>query len=128
MKAKIVAPQRGLLKLVPIKGKGRGLVATRKIPKGALIEAAPVIPMKKKDRPGKKSTLSNYPFEWPYPPYIECFVLGYPGLMNHSDEPNCKCESDGEDQVMRVFAIKTIKPGDELTWDYGVKPWFDQAE
>ena len=128
MKAKIVAPHRGLLKLVPIDGKGRGIVTTRKIPKGALVEAAPVIPMKKKDRPPEKSTLSNYPFEWPYPPYIEAFVLGYVGLLNHSDDPNCKCESDGEDQVMRVFAIKTIRPGDELTWDYGVEPWFDQAD
>ena len=128
MKAKIVAPERGLLKLVDIKGKGRGLVTTRKIKKGSLIEAAPVIPMKKKDRPGKKTILANYPFEWPYAPYIECFVLGYPGLINHSDDPNCRCESDGADQVMRVFAIKTIKPGEELTWDYGVKPWFDEAD
>lgn len=125
MKAKIVAPKRGLLKLVDIAGKGRGLIATRKIAKGALIEAAPVIPMKKKDRPGKKTILANYPFEWPYAPYIECFVLGYPGLINHSSDPNCRCESDGEDQVMRVFAIKTIKPGEELTWDYGIEPWFD---
>lgn len=125
MKAKIVAPHRGLLKLVAIPGKGRGLVATRKIARGALIEAAPVIPMKKKDRPHGKSTLSNYPFQWPYPPYIECFVLGYPALINHSDTPNCRCESDGEDQVMRVYAIKTIAPGEELTWDYGIPPWFD---
>lgn len=126
--AKIVPPERGLFKLVPIPGKGRGLVATRRISRGTLIEAAPVIPFRKKDRPAARSVLSSYPFEWPDPPYIECFVLGYAALLNHSEKPNCRAESDVEDQVMRVYAAKTIEAGTELTWNYGVEPWFEMAD
>ena len=48
--AKIVHPEPGLLELVPIKGKGRGVVTTRPIRKGTIVEAGPVIKMKKRDR------------------------------------------------------------------------------
>ena len=125
MTAKIVAPERGLLKLVDIPGKGRGVVTTRKIARGKMIEAAPVIPLTKKDHPHPESVLSHYPFEWKTKPYRTAFGLGYVGLINHSDEPNCRVEADIENEVLCVYAIKAIAPGTELTWDYGVKPWFD---
>lgn len=125
--AKIVTPPRGLFKLVAIDGKGRGIITTEAIRKGAVIEAAPVIRLRKKDRPTARSVLSHYPFEWDEPPYVVAFALGYVGLLNHSDEPNCRIEVDYDDQVLRVFARRNIKAGEELMHNYGVDPWFDVA-
>jgi len=46
--------------------------------------------------------------------------------INHSCKPNCEAvleEADGDDRTKdRVFieAIRAIKPGEELTYDYGI--------
>jgi SET domain-containing protein len=125
--AKIVLPEPGLLKLVPIDGKGRGVVATRAIKRGKLVEAGPVIPMKKKDRLDRSTVLSHYPFEWNDPPYIHAFPLGFAGLLNHSDTPNCKIESDVKGGVLCIYALRNIEAGEELVWNYGIDPWFDVA-
>ena len=37
--------------------------------------------------------------------------------LNHSCKPNCEAEHDGKRIFM--YAIKNIKPGDELTYHYG---------
>jgi SET domain-containing protein len=123
--AKIVLPEPGLLKLVPIEGKGRGVVTTRAIKRGKLVEASPVIRMKKRDRLDRSTVLSHYPFEWNQPPYVQAFPLGFAGLLNHSDTPNCKIESDIEGDVLCIETLRAIKPGEELVWDYGIDPWFD---
>lgn len=123
--AKIVLPEPGLLKLVTIRGKGRGVVATRPIKKGKVVEAGPVIRMKKSDRLGRETVLSNYPFEWKDKPYVQAFPLGWAGLLNHSDRPNCKIEADIDGEVLCITTIKKVEAGDELVWDYGIKPWFD---
>ncbi len=124
-KAKIVLPEVGLLKLVTVEGKGRGVVANRPIKKGKLIEAGPIIRMKKKDKIPKDCVLSNYPFEWDDKPWNRAFPLGWAGLLNHSDKPNCKIECNIEGEVLEITAIKSIAKGEELVWDYGIKPWFD---
>ncbi len=126
--AKIVLPQPGLLKLVPIEGKGRGVITTRPINRGKLVEASPVIRMKKADRLDRSTILSHYPFDWDDPPYVHAFPLGFAGLLNHSDTPNCKIEADIEGEVLCTYAIKNIPAGAELTWNYGIEPWFEVAE
>ena len=123
--AKIVLPEAGLLKLVPIKGKGRGVITTRPIKRGKLIEASPVIRMKKRDRLDRSTVLSHYPFAWDDAPYVHAFPLGFAGLLNHSDTPNCKIESDIPGEVLCINALRNIKAGEELTWNYGIDPWFD---
>jgi SET domain-containing protein len=123
--AKIVLPEPGLLELVPIKGKGRGVVTTRAIKKGKLIEAGPVIRMKKVDRLDRSTVLSHYPFEWNDKPYVQAFPLGYAGLLNHSDTPNCKIETDIPGGTLCIFSLRNIEPGEELTWSYGIDPWFE---
>jgi SET domain-containing protein len=126
--ARIVLAEPGLLKLVPIKGKGRGVVTTRPIKKGVEVEASPIIRLKKRDRLDRKTVLSNYPFEWDDPPYVQAFPLGFAGLLNHSDQPNCKIESDIEGEVLCITTLRNVEPGEELTWNYGIHPWFDVAE
>lgn len=128
MTAKIVLAEPGLLKLVPIAGKGRGVVTTRSIKRGKLVEASPVIPMKKRDRLDRSTVLSHYPFEWNDPPYVHAFPLGFAGLLNHSDNPNCKIEADIEGEVLCIYTLRAVKAGEELTWNYGIDPWFEVAE
>ncbi len=45
------------------------------------------------------------------------------GYINHSCRPNC--ETIIHNGRVFVFSIKNIKPGEELTYDYG-KEYFDQ--
>lgn len=127
MQAKIVLPEPGLLKLVTIKGKGRGVVTTKPIRRGKLVEAGPVIRMKKRDRLDRSTVLSHYPFEWNQPPYVHAFPLGYAGLLNHSDTPNCKIEADIEGEVLCIYTLRNVAAGEELMWNYGIDPWFDVA-
>jgi len=126
--ARIVLAEPGLLKLVPIKGKGRGVVTTRAIKKGVEVEASPVIRLKKRDTLDRKTVLSDYPFEWDDPPYVQAFPLGFAGLLNHSDTPNCKIESDIDGEVLCITTLRNVEPGEELTWNYGIDPWFDVTE
>ena len=125
--AKIVLPEVGLLKLVPIPGTGRGVITTRPIRRGKLVEASPVVRMTKRDRLDRSTVLSHYPFEWNDPPYIQAFPLGFAGLLNHSDTPNCKIESDIKGEVLCTYALRNIEAGEELVWNYGIDPWFEVA-
>jgi len=43
--------------------------------------------------------------------------------MNHSCKPNCEPEQDGK--RIFIYAKRGIKPGEELTYDYG-KEYFDE--
>lgn len=45
--------------------------------------------------------------------------------INHSCKPNCEAEVDERAKRIRIYAIKKIEPGDELTYDYG-KDHFDE--
>lgn len=128
MKDKTVAVRRDLVKLVPIDGKGRGVVAIKRIPKDTLIEAAPVVRMTKRDILPSRTVLSHYPFQWEEPPYEQAFALGWVALVNHSDRPNCRCEVDFEDQVIRIYTLTAIPRGVELSHNYGVDPWFEVAD
>ena len=80
--------------------------------------------MKKRDRLDRSSVLSNYPFEWDDPPYVQAFPLGFAGLLNHSATPNCKIEADIEGEVLCIYTLRHVPAGEELTWDYGIEPWF----
>jgi hypothetical protein len=123
-----VAVRRDLVKLVPIDGKGRGVVATKRIKQDTLIEAAPVVRMTKRDILPARTVLSHYPFEWDEAPYEQAFALGWIALVNHSDTPNCRCEVDFEDQVIRIFSLVDIPRGTELSHNYGVTPWFEVTD
>ena len=43
--------------------------------------------------------------------------------INHSCAPNCESDQDG--RRIYIFAVKDIKPGEEITYDYGDE-YFDQ--
>jgi uncharacterized protein len=43
--------------------------------------------------------------------------------INHSCRPNCIPEIDGDEEHIFIYAKRTIKPGEELTYDYGKEFW-----
>lgn len=43
--------------------------------------------------------------------------------INHSCAPNCYPEIDAEEKHIFIYAKKSIKPGEELTYDYGKEFW-----
>jgi SET domain-containing protein len=44
--------------------------------------------------------------------------------INHSCKPNAQAVHDEENDVIEIEAIRKIRPGDEITYDYG-KEYFD---
>lgn len=45
--------------------------------------------------------------------------------VNHACRPNCEAEHNEEDGRVRIYAIRSIKAGEELTYDYG-REFFDE--
>ena len=108
-----------------IKGKGRGVFTARKIRKGEIVEVAPAIPMAKKHVPDD-ATPDGYVLDWNEDKKGQEYALGlgYIMLYNHSKKPNIEIESDLEEMTFSVMALRDIKAGEELMWDYGCDIWF----
>ncbi|HEV2650552.1 MAG TPA: SET domain-containing protein-lysine N-methyltransferase [Rhizomicrobium sp.] len=118
------------LKKIP--GKGRGVVATKPIAAGEVFERSPVLPLALADSecPG----LTHYSLAWGedvpglLPEGKECAIgLGYLCLYNHSDTPNITFDHHYDSDEISVRATRDIAAGEELTLNYGVPLWFDDA-
>ena len=102
---------------------GRGVIATVRIPKGArLIEyTGEIITWKVADRRYADDGSNGYHtflFDIDGRKVIDAAVGGNAARwINHSCAPNCRAIGEGD----RIFieAIRVIKPGDELVYDYG---------
>ena len=125
--APLELPRHGNLRVAVIAGKGRGLVAVGPIAEDELIEAAPVIPFREEDRPMPPSLLHGFAFDWPDPPFVEAMVLGTASLANHADDPNAWFEPSIGEQVLRLWALRDIAAGEEITIAYGIPLWFEPA-
>jgi SET domain-containing protein len=44
-------------------------------------------------------------------------------FINHSCDPNNYVQTDLTSGVRRAWALKNIRPGEELTWDYALNIW-----
>lgn len=95
---------------------GKGVFAKKDIKKGSIVHVLD----------GKKMTLADFikkvnsgkediddPFQIGRRSYIDLDTLSR--LFNHSCDPNCGIRKKSE-----MFAIKDIKKGDEITYDYSV--------
>ena len=126
--------KRALEKIVyvNIPGKGRGVVAKAAIATGELIERSPVLPIgaAESECPG----LNDYSFAWGedvegFEKGKECAVgLGYLSLYNHSDTSNVSLTRHYEDNEMSIRALRDIAAGEELTINYDVPLWFEEAK
>jgi uncharacterized protein len=120
------------IRYVQIPGKGRGVIATGQIVEGELLERSPVLPIgtAESESPG----LNDYSFAWGedvpgFESGKECAVgLGYLSLYNHSPSSNVGLTRHYEENEMSVHALRNIAAGEELTIDYDVPLWFEEAK
>jgi SET domain-containing protein len=116
-------PNSRSVSLRSVPGRGRGVFARRNIPKGELIERAPVIVIPEKQWPDiEGSVLSDYAFDWGERDEQAVIALGYVSIYNHSYTPNAKLEQMPEELMMEVVALKDIKEGAEITINYNGDP------
>jgi SET domain-containing protein len=99
-------------------GKGRGIVAVKRIVKGSLIESCPValfsVPL------GSTHILETYAFRWSKNKVA--IALGNGSLYNHSYTPNAEYTKDIKNKVLLVYALRTILPGEEICFNYNGHP------
>jgi len=99
----------------------RGVFAKKEISLGEVIEECPVIILSAHERGQVFMTrLSNYIFDWGRG--RAGFALWYGSLYNHSYEPNAVYYADPVNELIVFKAIKSIKPGDEITVNYNCNP------
>jgi len=110
-----------------LKNNERGLFAKRDYNEGETIEECPTLMVTNNDinYPNK---INDYVFQ----SHIDDHVLipfGYCGLINHSTElQNCTWEISSDNTIIKMFAIRDIKAGEELYVSYGDKYWGDRSD
>ena len=99
----------------------RGLLATRDIEAGEVIERCPVvfIPVAQEDAL-EATVLANYYFLWDDNFYA--MALGYGSFQNHSYHANVRFDRDFEAQQIIFTAAKAVGCGEELTINYNGDP------
>ncbi len=99
----------------------RGLLATRDIAVGEVIERCPVvfIPVAQEDAL-EATVLGNYYFLWDDDYYA--MALGYGSFQNHSYHANVSFQRDFEAQQIVFTAAKVVRQGEELTINYNGDP------
>ncbi len=100
----------------------RGIIATKDIKKGGLIESCPLIlvDIRKEEEFLKQTVLWKYYYE--YNSKYHCIVLGYCSLTNHSYTPNAKYSYDFKNIRLVYRALTDIKSGDEILVNYNFFP------
>jgi uncharacterized protein len=117
------------LAVVPIEGKGRGVVAIERIAAGTMLETAPVVPYKTEGphdvmpEPALPPELADLPHDWDEE--RGCLVFGAMQFANHSAEPNAKFVRNIEALTMTFTALRDIEAGEEITIDYGIPIWWE---
>ena len=97
---------------------GRGVFATRRYVKGQLVERCPTVEVADSDVTGR---LDDYVYTSVKDGDV-LLVLGYGMLYNHSADPNVEYIQE-EPSIISFRALRTVKPGEELTIDYGESWW-----
>ncbi len=105
-----------IVKKSKIPNAGRGVFATQNIKKGEIIEKIEIIPISKQEvNHILVTTLGYYHYEFKDHYAI---ALGHGSLYNHNKEnPNADAFDSKRHLLMK--AIKNIKKGEEITFNYG---------
>ncbi|KAN0087432.1 hypothetical protein V8E55_006053 [Tylopilus felleus] len=111
-----------------VKGKGRGVFATKPIPPQTVIEISPVLLFSKQeyDDHGKHTLLDHYTFNWR--DGRMALALGLGSLFNHAENPNVSFSVDVAHEHIVYTSTRTIQPDEELCIFYGHKLWFDPVD
>ncbi len=127
-----------MLKIEKIADKGRGVVATESIEKGAVIESSPVCQFSSEQRQLiSKTPLFDYYFVKPSEyqdgetrednGYI---IFGLASFCNHAQSPNAEIKwlSDEVSSWAQLIALQNIQPAEEITLFYTNIDEYPQAE
>ncbi|MBI2011868.1 SET domain-containing protein-lysine N-methyltransferase [Candidatus Daviesbacteria bacterium] len=121
-----------MLAIKKSQGKGRGVFAAKNFRKGKVIEVAPIIVLSFEDLVDTKwNKLFDYYF-W-MDEYV-VLALGYGSLYNHSENPNASYKIDKEKEVIIFKALRDIKKGEEILFNYKGKEksktplWFEREK
>lgn len=110
------------LKVRKTPGKGRGVYATTTFEPGDVIERCPVLAFTPAEAKAcSKSILAGYFFHW-RTEEERCLPLGYGAIYNHSYTPNARYYFQHTKQLLVVKAIRRIRPGTEITFNYNFEP------
>jgi SET domain-containing protein len=112
--------------------KGRALYARAPIAPGELIDASPVIVLTAAECAlVERTRLGHYYFHWDGDfdgDGTGAVALGLATLCNHSSHPNARTRRNYAAETLDIVATAPIRPGDEVTIDYGCKLWFEPSE
>src|ERR1051325_5986311 len=104
------ALDRLTIRIVDVPGKGRGVVAARRIEKGELIERAPVVPVPAAQVASLDATaLAHYVYDWKDGGVA--VALGNGSIYNHSYAPNAKYVKRFDENAMEYVASDDIEAG-----------------
>ena len=102
-----------------IKGAGRGFFSNTLFKKGDVIEICPTLIFGKDDNDHiMNSGFNNYVFEYEKGLML---ALGNGSLYNHSDNANAFYEIVEGETDLYIVALETIKKGQEIYINYGLK-------
>lgn len=100
--------------------KGRGVFAARAFAAGDVVEECPVVLFRKPYEVLHKE-LKTIVFHWPVPEgraATQALALGYGSLYNHANPANLRYETDAEQLLLRLVAVRDVGPDEELTINY----------
>ena len=113
--------ERALVRIAPVDGKGRGVVAVRPIARGDVLERAHVVVVPAEQSAHlDRTVLEHYVYDWPDDRVA--VALGHGSLFNHSFRPNARYRRDLEAHLLIFEALSNIAPGDEITVNYNGDP------
>lgn len=123
------------VEVVPVPGKGLGVIARAPIRAGDVIETCPMLLVADTppdphqaaalQGPEKLDDLEDYYFAWTKGRVA--LALGLGGLYNHSHHPNATNIKHYDAARMTIQAVRDIQPGQEITISYHVL-WFDPLD
>ncbi len=112
--------------------RGRGVFTKQDIPRGTIIEVAPVIALPVKEVKKLLSTkISNYAFSWGESERKIAVALGYASLYNHKGISNCQYTANFKKDTLTIKAVRNIKKSEELfvnynrIWNDDTPVWFE---
>jgi hypothetical protein len=102
---------------------GRGVFTGVPIKNGDLIEVCPVIVLKEGEiEILDKTTLYDYYFLWGDDQKLCAVALGFGSLYNHFAPSNADYFMDFDEQIIEIYAVRDIAPGEEITINYHGDP------
>ena len=112
---------------------GRGLFATKRIRRDALLMDAPLLLIPGEQRAGLQATIvDDYVYEWD-PDGTAALVLGVSSMCNHSEQPNAYLWLVPDTESAELWSLRPIAKDEEITVSYRAEGedtplWFDVIE